>query len=293
MLLPVAFEVKTARPIAAVSLLALLCAACAAGSDPSPLALSDNSAASEPGALATSSIAAQDLPPASSTPVTYQTADIDASPAAANAIRQARALRTSGKKREALDLLDKTGGSDKDPALIGERGLLALELGQVDKAVDLLARSQNSARPDWRMQSAYGAALSAAGRQKEAQAEFSKALAAAPGQPSILNNLALSYALEGRHEDAEKTLRQASAQSGDPQARQNLALILGLNGKTGEARAITESVLPADKAKDNLAYFDTLTRTRVSSAGPAGMPPPVKSASASTDRPIMQLGVTD
>lgn len=293
MLLPVAFEVKTARPIAAVSLLALLCAACAAGSDPSPLALSENSAASETGALATSSIAAQDLPPASSTPVAYQTADIDASPAAANAIRQARALRTSGNKREALDLLDKTGGSDKNPALIGERGLLALELGQVDKAVDLLARSQNSARPDWRMQSAYGAALSAAGRQKEAQAEFSKALAAAPGQPSILNNLALSYALEGRHEDAEKTLRQASAQSGDPQARQNLALILGLNGKTGEARAITESVLPADKAKDNLAYFDTLTRTRVSSASPAGMPPPVTSASASTDRPIMQLGVTD
>jgi Flp pilus assembly protein TadD len=293
MLLPVAFEVKTARPIAAVSLVALLCAACAAGSEPSPLALSENSATAEPGALATSSVSAQDLPPASSTPAIDKVADIDASPAAANAIRQARALRTSGKKREALDLLDKTGGSDKDPAMIGERGLLALELGQIDKAVDLLARSQNPGKPDWRMQSAYGAALSAAGRQKEAQAEFSKALAAAPGQPSILNNLALSYALEGRHEDAEKTLRQASAQSGDPQARQNLALILGLKGKTGEARAITESVLPAEKAKDNLAYFDTVARTRLSAANPADMPPLVKSASASPDRPIMQLGVTE
>lgn len=293
MLLPVAFEAKTARPLTAVSLAALLCAACAAGSDPSTLALSEAAATAEPGALATSSVAVQDLPPASATPARVQVADIEASPPAANAIRQARALRTSGKKREALDLLEKTGGSDKDPAMIGERGLLALELGQVEKAVDLLARSQDPRKPDWRMQSAYGAALSAAGRQKDAQAEFAKALAAAPGQPSILNNLALSYALEGRHEDAEKTLRQASAQSGDPQARQNLALILGLKGKTGEARAITESTLPPDKAKDNLAYFDTVAKTRVSAASPADMPPLVKSASASVDRPIMQLGVTD
>jgi Flp pilus assembly protein TadD len=293
MLLPVAFEVKTIRPLAAVSLAAMLCAACAAGSDPSALALSDANAPAGPEAPATSSVTAQDLPPAAATPRSAEVADIKVAPATANAIRQARELRSSGKKREALDLLDKTGGADKDPALVGERGLLALELGQVDKAVDLLARSQNPGKPDWRMQSAYGAALSAAGRQKEAQAEFSKALAAAPGQPSILNNLALSYALEGRHEDAEKTLRQASAQSADPQARQNLALLLGLKGKTGEARTITQSVLPPDIAKDNLAYFDRVARTRVSAADPAATPEPVQSASASTGRPVMQLGVTE
>jgi Flp pilus assembly protein TadD len=194
-------------------------------------------------------------------------------------------------KSQALEHLDKAEGADKDLALIGERGLLALELGQVQKAVTLLASAQDPTKPDWRMQSAYGAALSAAGRQKEAQEQFSKALAAAPDQPSILNNLALSYALEGRHDEAEKTLRLAAAQSGDPQARQNLALILGLKGKTGEARAITEATLPPEKAKENLAYFDKISRTRVSAADPADKAPAVRSASAEADKPIMQLGV--
>jgi Flp pilus assembly protein TadD len=295
MLLPVASpSVRPAwRPVLAISLSALLCAACAPGSDTAPLALSDQTTTSEPGSLATSSITPSTFQPVTSAAPKVAAADIEVSAPVASSIRKARDLRAEGKKAEALELLDKTANADKDKALIGERGLLALELGKVDKAVDLLARAQNPAKPDWRMQSAYGAALSAAGRQKEAQEQFSKALAAAPGQPSILNNLALSYALEGRHDEAEKTLRQASAQSGDPQARQNLALILGLNGKTGEARAITEATLPPDKAKDNLAYFDKIGRTRTSAADPSATAPTVRSASAASDAPIMQLGIPD
>jgi Flp pilus assembly protein TadD len=288
MSLTVAFT-SARRPMIAAGLAAFLCAACAPGSDTAPLALTDQTSR-EPGSLATSSITQQDLPPVDTAAAM---ADIEVSASAATAIRNARDLRTAGKKSEALQLLDKSDGADKDPALIGERGLLALELGQVDKAVALLARAQNPTKPDWRMQSAYGAALSAAGRQKEAQDQFSKALAAAPGQPSILNNMALSYALEGRHDDAEKTLRQAAAQSGDPQARQNLALILGLKGKTGEARAITEATLPPDKAQENVAYFEKIGRTRVSAADPSESAASVRSASAEADKPIMQLGVTE
>lgn len=259
-----------------------------------PLALTAPDAApAEPGSFTTSSITQEQLSPVTPTAAKVAAVDLEVSAPVASSIRRARDLRTAGKKSEALELLDKSAGADKDPALIGERGLLALELGQVDKAVALLARAQNPSKPDWRMQSAYGAALSAAGRQKEAQDQFSKALALAPGQPSILNNLALSYALEGRQEEAEKTLRLASAQTGDPQARQNLALILGLNGKTGEARAITEATLPPDTAKENLAYFDKVGRTRTSSADPSSKTLGVKSASVAVDKPIMQLGIPD
>ncbi len=295
MLLPVASlrAMDRWRPVLASALTGLFCAACAPGSGIAPMALTDQPAAGEAGSLATSSITQQDLPPVTSPATQVSVADIEVSaPVAAN-IRKARDLRTAGKKSEALELLDKSAGADKDRALIGERGLLALELGQVDKAITLLARAQNPTKPDWRMQSAYGAALSAAGRQKEAQEQFTAALAAAPGQASILNNLALSYALEGRKDDAERTLRQAAAQTGDPQARQNLALVLGLNGKTGEASAITQATLPPDKAKDNLAYFEKLGRTRISEADPAATLAPVKSASVATDKPLMQLGVPD
>lgn len=277
------------RPMLAASAAALLCAACAQGSSPDALSLAAPSDANSPGSLTTGSVTRQDLAPPAPAPM----ADMEVSPPVAAAIREARALRTSGKKKEALATLDKAQGADKDPALMGERGLLALELGQVDKAVDLLGRAQTASKPDWRMQSAYGAALSAAGRQKEAQDQFAKALTAAPGQPSILNNLALSYALEGRHDEAEKTLRQASAASGDAQTRQNLALILGLKGKTAEARQITEATLPPDKAKENITFFDTVGRTRVSAADPEAKAPPLQSASIATDKPIMQLGTSD
>lgn len=280
------------RPILAASLTGLVCAACA-GSVTAPLGLADPQSAIEPGSLATSSVTQQDLNPPTAPSAKVAVADIEVSAPVAASIRKARDLRAAGKKAEALELLDKTAGADTDRALIGERGLLALELGQIDKSVALLARAQNPTKPDWRMQSAYGAALSAAGRQKEAQDQFSMALAAAPGQPSILNNLALSYALDGRRDEAENTLRQAAAQTGDPQARQNLALVLGLNGKTGEASAITKSTLPPDKAKENLAYFEKLGRTRVSQADGAATLPPMKSASITAEKPLMQLGVPD
>jgi Flp pilus assembly protein TadD len=186
MLLPVASSraADRWRPILAAGLTGLVCAACAPGAGTAPLGLTDPHAVSEPEPLATSSITQQDLAPPTTPAAKVAVADIEVSaPVAAN-IRKARDLRTAGKKSEALELLDKSAGADKDRALIGERGLLALELGQIDKSVALLAPAQNPAKPDWRMQSAYGAALSAAGRQKEAQDQFSKALAAAPGQPS-------------------------------------------------------------------------------------------------------------
>ncbi|MBY0224936.1 MAG: tetratricopeptide repeat protein [Hyphomicrobium sp.] len=294
MLLPVASSraADRWRPVLAAGLTGLVCSACA-GSGTAPLGLADPHVVSEPNSLATGSITQQDLPPPTTPATKVAVADIEVSAPVAASIRKARDLRAAGKKAEALELLDRSAGADTDRAIIGERGLLALELGQIDKSVALLARAQNPVKPDWRMQSAYGAALSAAGRQKEAQDQFSKALAAAPGQPSILNNLALSYALEGRKDEAETTLRQAAAQTGDPQARQNLALVLGLNGKTGEASAITKSTLPPEKAKENLAYFEKLGRTRVSEADGTATLPPMKSASITADKPIMQLGVPD
>lgn len=284
---------SSVRPLLASGLAALLCTACASdGPELGPLALSEPGGPAAEAGAAPSPVTREELSPA--TPIKSAAApDLEVSAPVASAIRQARTLRTSGKKAEALALLDKTAGADKDKALVGERGLLALELGQVVKAEQLLARAQNPARPDWRLQSAYGAALSANGKQKEAQEQLGKALAAAPGEPSVLNNLALSYALEGKIDGAETLLRQTAERSGDPQAKQNLALILGLKGKVGEARAITEATLPPETARENVAYFEKLGRTRTSPADPEASAPPIKSASVAADKPIMQLGVPE
>lgn len=292
MLHHVTSSLRPFRPTLACGLAALLCSACAqTGSEITPLSLAAPAAGPAASGLATA-----DGPAPPARPITAAALpDIEVSPPVASAIRQARTLRQSGKKAEALELLDKTGGADKDLALIGERGLLALELGQVAKAERLLARAQNPERPDWRLQSAYGAALSANGRQVEAQEQFAKALAQAPDQPSILNNLALSFALDGKHDAAEKILRQAANRTGDPQAKQNLALILGLKGQVKEARALAESTLPPEKAEANVAFFERLGsgHTRTSPADPAAAPTLVKAASVSEDKPILQLGIPE
>ncbi|MCH9715917.1 MAG: tetratricopeptide repeat protein, partial [Gammaproteobacteria bacterium] len=82
--------------------------------------------------------------------------------------------------------------------------------GQLAKAEKLLTRARDDHAPDWRVHSALGATLSARGNQQAAQIELSKALKLAPDHPSILNNLALSYALDGNHDQAETLLRRAA-----------------------------------------------------------------------------------
>ena len=60
-----------------------------------------------------------------------------------------------------------------------------------------------------------------------------KALAADPQNLSVLNNLGMSYALEGNLKQAEATLRQADAlprSKSEPRIRQNLALVVGPAG---------------------------------------------------------------
>ncbi len=175
----------------------------------------------------------------------------------------ARSLRDKGDRAKALIELER--GRAEAPGnreLAGEAGLVALELGQADKARKLLEAAIDPARPDWRSVSALGTALAAAGKQTQAQAQLKRALELNPNHRPTLNNLALSYALDGKLADAEKTLRAAG--SGEPesprQMKENLALVIALSGKYAEAERLATKVLPKDKAKANVVYVRSLTQ---------------------------------
>jgi Flp pilus assembly protein TadD len=225
-----------------------------------------------------------------------------ANPADAEAaLAYARGLRASGAKREALAVLDKAAaGKAADRRLQLERGLLALELGQTAKAEKLLRQAHDANAPDWRLHSALGAALASGGRQPEAQAQFAKALALAPDHPTVLNNLALSYALDGKAAEAEKLLRTAKpGPAQTPQVKQNLALVVGLRGRYEEARGLGEAALPPAKAGDNVAYLQRLASAKANAGSAALQPersadPPAKvapaKANASLPQPTYQLG---
>jgi Flp pilus assembly protein TadD len=221
--------------------------------------------------------------------------DFKVAPETGRLIKESRALREKGDKAAALDLLDKAPNAEQDLAIVKERGLLAAELGKVSRAEELLRKAATDKTPDWRVHSALGATLSAAGRQSDARAEFNKALALAPDHPAILNNLALSFAMEGKQDEAERILRKAVVQDGaEAQAQQNLALVLGLKGNLDEAKRVTRSVLPPDKAAANIAYLETLKTgdVKVSKADAPAAQDLIRAAALAKDdgKPIMQLG---
>jgi|RhiMethySRZTD1v2_1073278.scaffolds.fasta_scaffold06696_12 Flp pilus assembly protein TadD len=294
--MPLAWQIAfggVARRRALAALAAsLLLAACA---DPSSAPVTASLAAADRGPVAETGA----RPPIDIAPLA---AAHKANPADAEAaLAYARGLRASGAKREALAVLDKAAaGKTADRRLQLERGLLALELGQTAKAEKLLRQAHDANAPDWRLHSALGAALATGGRQPEAQAQFAKALALAPDHPTVLNNLALSYALDGKAAEAEKLLRTAKpGPAQTPQVKQNLALVVGLRGRYEEARGLGEAALPPAKAGDNVAYLQRLASAKANAGSAALQPersadPPAKvapaKANASLPQPTYQLG---
>ena len=163
------------------------------------------------------------------------------------------------------------GPSPTDRRLALERGLLALELGETANAETLLRAAHDPRLPTGGCIRRSARRSPPAASRRKPRLQFAKALALAPDHPSILNNLALSYALDGKTGEAEKLLRRAAARHGWHRPRrgkvqQNLALVLGLGGKFAEARTVAEAALPADKASENVAYLQKLAEARAAAA---------------------------
>jgi Flp pilus assembly protein TadD len=286
----------TAKPVAIAAVTVLL-AACAQSGAPLETSSLSTPLTAGPG---TSQVSASALAPVEAAAVTKTNgATTETDPASATTLKKAQHLRLGGEKTKALAVLDQAKSANTDTELMKERGMLALELGKIAKADALLTKVVAKDDTDWRTLSALGAAKSAQGKQPAAQEYFAKALALAPDHPSILNNMALSFALEGQHDKAEVLLRQAARKGTDnKKAKQNLALLLGLNGKIDDAKAVSEKVLPAGEAKANVAFLKQRKRqaAKVSRAITA-TPEAVQSASLGTggasnsrnDQPVVQL----
>lgn len=255
--------------------------------------------ANEPAAASPQPVAAGEASRRSDAPAAGSSRQRSDTPAG-GALAEARARRLSGDKAGAYAILDKAADdTPKETTLLKERALLALELGHIAKAEQQLKGLIDPKAPDWRVLSGYGAALAASGKHQQAQRQFAKALELAPDHPAILNNLALSYALDGKSEQAETLLTRAAQASPKTapgaQARQNLALIVGLNGRTEEAVKISSAVLPPAQAKANADYL-----AKVASGGPVsersegGTPGSGQRTAAVRDavEPVMRLGGT-
>lgn len=197
------------------------------------------------------------------------------------ALAYARNLKAAGKKEEAFAVLQQVAlvhGQNKE--LASEYGRLALDLGQVQVAQGVLVMADDPSKPDWRVISARGTVLAKQGQYADAIPFYERALALAPKQPSVLNNLAMARAANGEPAKAEELLRSIPAEKRDAKVQQNLALVLGLQSKHEEAKQVAASSMPEATAAANTEFVRNMVK-----AAPAQVQPSPQVIPASTSAP--------
>jgi Flp pilus assembly protein TadD len=186
-----------------------------------------------------------------------------ASPKDANAaLAYGQALRANGQRTQATAVLEQaTIANAGNKAVLAAYGRALADNGDFQQAFDVLSHAHTPDNPDWRILSVQGTVLDQMGRHDEARRYYASALKIAPGEPSVLSNLGLSYMLTKELPQAEETLRQAHASTrADARVRQNLALVVGLQGRFAEAETIVKADLPPEEAAANVAYLKEMLK---------------------------------
>ncbi len=193
-----------------------------------------------------------------------------------NALGYASSLKALGSRDRALEVL--TAGYRANPnngEIAAELGRLALDMGRLDIAQQTLKVAEAQGVRDWKTLSAQGTLRAKQGQHAEAQQYFLAALQQEPDAVSVINNLALSYALDGKADKSEELLRKAVASGhDDKRVRQNLALVLGLQGKFEEARQVASVDMTEQEAKSSMSYLRNMlsnsTQVAAGDDDPAG-----------------------
>jgi len=166
-------------------------------------------------------------------------------------------LRMTGRDDQALAVMRQMViHHPKDNDVLAAYGKALAATGNFPEALSALERAQRPDHPDWRLMSARGAILDQVGKPEQAREMYRKALDIAPGEPTVLSNLGMSYILTNDLAAAETYLRKANGQNGaDSRIRQNLALVVGLQGRFEEAEKIAGAELSPEDAQANVAYL--------------------------------------
>jgi Flp pilus assembly protein TadD len=169
-------------------------------------------------------------------------------------INYARALRALTRYSEAVAVMQSAAvKAPRDYEVLGAFGKALADAGQLQQAKEVLSHAYAPERPDWTIMSVQGAVADRLGDHEGAQQFYIGALKIAPGEPSVLSNLGLSYALTKQLPFAEDALRRANASPlADARVRDNLALILSLEGKFAEAEAVSRRDMSAQAAAANV-----------------------------------------
>jgi Flp pilus assembly protein TadD len=177
-------------------------------------------------------------------------------------LEYASSLEKIGQKDDQMGVLKTLANRNpNDGALQAKIGKQLLSAGRSGEAIEILSRASEGSSADWKVFSALGSAYDQQGNRPQAREAYQSALRMNPNALAVQNNLAMSFALEGKLPEAEKLLRRAVASpdaSSQPRIKQNLALVVGLQGRFDEARKIASEDLPPEQVDENLAYLQQM-----------------------------------
>lgn len=180
----------------------------------------------------------------------------------ATAAAYATSLDELGQKPQQIDVLRTTAQrTSGDAAAQAKLGRMLLAAGDPQGAEEILGRAVSLNPRDVQSLSAMGAALDQQTKHSEARDKYQMAMAMAPDDMNVVNNLGMSYALQGKLPEAESTLRKALNHpnaKNTPRIRQNLALVLGLQGRFDDAKRIASEDLPPDQVQANMDYLQQM-----------------------------------
>ena len=155
-------------------------------------------------------------------------------------VRQADLMRLEGRYDDAIHLLAQLMLVAPDDArVVGEYGKALAQKGRAQEAVDFLSRATALSAADWTLYSALGVAYDELGRQDDARTAYARALALKPGEPSVLNNYALSRMMANDPAGARSLIAEAARNGGaaDPKIARNIAMLEKLAPAPQEAVA--------------------------------------------------------
>ena len=180
----------------------------------------------------------------------------------ANGLAYAGALESTGQNDKQFSVYAQLyaahPGDTKLAAIYGKK---LVSSGQSVQAIPVLEAAARAPDADWRVHSALGSAYDQQGVYDKARIHYKLALESDRGNLTVLNNLGMSYALEGNLKQAEVNFRQADAlprSRSEPRIRQNLALVVGLQGRFDEASKLASEDLPPEQVEANMAYLQKM-----------------------------------
>jgi Flp pilus assembly protein TadD len=156
------------------------------------------------------------------------------------------------------------------PGVLGEYGKILIAEGRNGEALAFLERAVELDPNEWSLHSARGVAYDLMGNHLDAQAAYERALAAKPGEPTVLSNDAMSHMESGDLDTAEELLMEASQTGADPRIKQNLAMIQDIKTK----RAPVAPILAMAPGSGQADVALQLTMQNVVDMAPAADPAP-------------------